>query len=326
MRPRSLIVAPLVLAISLTAAPATTVVVTRPEGGALPPGPTERRRPALVWATAEIAGSLVEVNVATGRVLRRKRTTGGPHNMTVGPGGTVVAGLYASDRIAIVRDGRLTSVRLGGRPHDVKIAGDRIVVANEGAGRLDLVSLTGSPAGRIPLAANPHDLAIAPGGRIAWVTLDGDDRLAAVNLRTRSVRYVPTSHSPHDLLFSPDGRLFVTDWNGAVYVFSRSGAELDGRSLGQQAHHLAFTRDGSEVWITDNGLRVLWVLDTRTLRIVARIRTPGAPHHITITADGRLAVIADNTDGTLLVYRVSTRRLVRTIPVGAGPHGVWAAP
>jgi DNA-binding beta-propeller fold protein YncE len=277
-----------------------------------------------VWAAVESSGTLVEVNAATGGVVRRVRTGGGPHNMTVGPDGTVVAGLYASNGIAIVRDGRLNTVTLGGRPHDVKISGGRIVVANEGAGRLDLVSLAGRLQGRIPLAADPHDLAIAPGGQVAWVTLDGDDRLAVANLRTRTVRYVRTGHSPHDLLFAPDGRLFVTDWNGAVYVFSPSGVELDGRSLGREAHHLAFSADGGQVWITDNALRVIFVLDTRTLRIIAHLPTPGAPHHVAITTDGRLAVVADNSDGTLLVYRVSTRRLVRTIRVGAGPHGVWA--
>jgi DNA-binding beta-propeller fold protein YncE len=321
------VVRPIVLALVVaTLDPIAFRADAAPAGVASPVAPRERRSPALVWTAAEAGGSLVEVNTATGRVLRRRPTDGGPHNMTVGPSGTVVAGLYASNRIAIVRDGRLSTVTLGGRPHDVKIAGGTIVVANEGAGRLDLVSPAGRPMGRIALAANPHDLAIAPGGRIAWVTLDGDDRLAAVNLRTRSVRYVATGRSPHDLLFSPDARLFVTDWNGALYVFSRSGVELDGRSLGREAHHLAFTPDGGEVWITDNSLQVIFVLDAQTLQIVARLRTPGAPHHITVTTDGRLAVVADNTHGSLLIYRVSTRRLVRTIQVGAGAHGVWAAP
>lgn len=321
------VVGPIVLGLLLTTvAPIALRAGAAPSEAAYPVASPERRGPALVWTAAEGAGSLVEVNAAMGRILRRRTTGGGPHNMTVGPDGTVVTGLYASNRIAIVRDGRLNTVTLGGRPHDVKIARGRIVVANEGAARLDLVSLAGRPLGRIPLAANPHNVAIAPDGRTAWVTLDGGDRLAAVNLPTRTVRYVATGHSPHDLLFSPDGRLFVTDWNGAIYVFSRSGTELDGRSLGRQAHHLAFTPDGREVWITDNALHVIFVLDTQTLRIVARLPTPGAPHHVTVTTDGRLAVVADNTNGSLLVYRVSTRRLVRTIRVGAGAHGVWAAP
>lgn len=310
---------------------AVALLLVTPAAYAVPAGTgttagDRQARGTLLWAAVERGGQLVEVNAATGRVMRRVRTNGGPHNMTVAPDGTVVAGLYASNQIAIVRNGRLKRVTLGGRPHDVKVAGGKIVVANAGAGRLDLVTLAGRPAGRVPLDANPHDLAIAPGGRTAWVSLDGSGRLAVVNLRSRSVRYVSTDHSPHDLLFAPDGRLFVTDWNGAIWVFSRSGAEVDGRQLGRQAHHLAFTRDGAEVWITDNALRVVFVLDTRTLRIIARLPTPGAPHHINVTRDGRLAVVADNTDGTLLVYRVSTRRLVRTIRVGAGPHGVWAAP
>src|SRR6266511_2199637 len=105
-------------------------------------------RPSLlVWASVEQDGSIVKVVVGRREVLRRFRTGGGPHNITVGPDGTVAAALYASDGLVLVRHGRLIRVRLGGRPHDVKIAGRTVVVANEGAARLDLVSLQGKRRG-----------------------------------------------------------------------------------------------------------------------------------------------------------------------------------
>ncbi len=221
---------------------------------------------------------------------------------------------------------RSPRVRLGGRPHDVKIAGRTVVVANEGAARLDLVSLQGKRRGRIPLRANPHDIAVQPGTRRVWASLDGDDRLAVVNLSTRHVRYVSTGDRPHDLLFAPDGRLFVTDWSGALHVFSRKGKQLATRKLGEESHHLAFTPDGSQVWVTDNALRRIFVVATHGLRVLARLRFPGAPHHVAITPDGRYAVVADHSRGSLVIYRVATRRRVGTVAVGPGPHGVWAVP
>jgi DNA-binding beta-propeller fold protein YncE len=274
----------------------------------------------------EKGGGIVEVDVARQKVVRRFRTGGGPHNLTVGPDGTVAATLYGSDAIVLVRQGRLTRVTLGGRPHDVKIARKKVVVANEGAARLDLVSVGGERLGKIPLRANPHDIAVQPGTDRVWASLDGNDRLAVADLSTGRVRYIPTGDRPHDLLFAPDGRLFVTDWSGALHVFSKTGKALGTVALGRQSHHLAFTPNGRQVWVTDNALHRIFVVATAGLRILARIRFPGAPHHVAITPDGRVAVVADNTRGSLVIYRVATRRRIGSVAVGQGPHGIWAVP
>jgi DNA-binding beta-propeller fold protein YncE len=244
----------------------------------------------------------------------------------VNKAGTVASALWSERRIVVVRR-KVKPVKLGGAPHDVKMGGGRIVVANQGSRRLQLVSLRGNRRGRILLRANPHDLAITPGGRRAWVTLEGTDDMAFVDLKRRKViRYKSTGKSPHDLLFAPDGRLWVTDWNGAFHVYSRRGRLLKSKALGVEAHHLAFTRDGRQVWITDHGAHRIFVISTRTYKVLKRIRIRGAPHHVTITSDGKKAVVADHDRGLLVVYRVATRTRIGRIPVGAGPHGVWAVP
>jgi len=97
------------------------------------------------------------------------------------------------------------------------------------------VRLDGALVRRILLKADPHDLAIDPQQRHAWVTLEGSDDLAVVDLldRRESVRYVDTDGSPHDILFAPDGKLWVTDWNGALHVFAgRRGRLVESISLG----------------------------------------------------------------------------------------------
>jgi DNA-binding beta-propeller fold protein YncE len=282
----------------------------------------------IVWVSVETAGKVVEVDVGNRDVLRRFDTPGGPHNITVAPDGTVVAALWSSDRIAIIRDGQVEFVALGGAPHDVKIARHMIVVANQGSARVQLVKLDGTFQRRIKLVANPHDLAVDPAQRHAWVTLEGSDDLAVVNLiRRKAVRYVSTGRSPHDILFAPDGTLWVTDWGGSLHVFSvPRGRLLQTIPLGIEAHHMAFTPDGRFAWITDHGADRVFVLRVRTRSVVASKAFPGEPHHVAVTADGRFVVVADHANGRLIVYRAETRRRVGRIRVGAGPHGVWAAP
>ncbi len=289
------------------------------------PSPAERDTSTTVWVAVEDDRRVVEVDLDARRVLREVPVPGHPHNLTVG-GGTVAVTLQGAGIVVMIRGRRVLRVALGGSPHDVKAAGERVVVANEGAARLDVIGPGGDALSAIPLRANPHDLALAPDGITAWVTLDGSDQLAVVDVAASSVeRYVPTGKRPHDILFAPDGRLWVTDWAGAVHVLSPRGRLLRSIALGTEAHHLAFTPDGREAWITDHADRKVFVVSARTLRVLAALPIPGAPHHVAITPDGRLAAVADHDRGSLLVFDVGARRRVAEIPVGHGPHGVWAA-
>jgi sugar lactone lactonase YvrE len=295
------------------------------ESGARPRDPQRKLR-TLVWVGVEDADQLALVDIARAKVVARHDTPGGPHNVTVAGDGTAAAALYGSDRLALVRRGKAQLVDLGGTPHDVKAAGDLFSVANEAARRLDLVK-GGDHATSIDLKAEPHDLAIAPGGGRAWVTLNGTDELAIVDLRARRVeRYAPTGKSPHDILFAPDGRLWVTDWDGPVHVFDGRGKLRGKVGLGEESHHLAFTPDGRQAWITDHGANRIFVVDARSLELIDSLRVSGGPHHVAITPDGALAAVADHDKGTVVVYDVKRRTRVRTLHVGSGPHGVWAVP
>lgn len=281
----------------------------------------------VVWVALEQAGEIVKVDIDRRRVLARRSVVGAPHNLTISPSGrTIATALWSDGSIVLRRGGNQRRAALGGAPHDIKIGGGRVVVANQSAARLDIVGPTGRFRRSITLKADPHDLALRWGGRQAWVSLEGSDDLAVVRLRSGRVRYISTGKAPHDLLFAPDGKLWVTDWRGAVHVFSIRGRRIKTIPIGTEAHHLDFTPDGRQVWITDHGAHRIFVVNAKTYSVRKRFKVPGAPHHIAITSDGDRAVAADHDRGVLIVFNVNKLYRAYTIRVGAGPHGIWATP
>lgn len=306
---------------SATPAPTSGGSVTTPE---VPPTTARWVEGGTVWIANEEGRSLTSVDALSGSRLATYDTPGRPHNIAVSRSGVVAATLPGEGAIFLVRmGGRGRLVSLGGQPHDVKSVGARFVVANEEGRRLQLVDAEGRQSGEIPLPSPPHDVAVTADGRTAWVSLDGSDRLAVVDLEGGALRrLVPTGASPHDLLFAPGGDLWVTDWDGPVRVYSPQGDPKGRVALGQESHHLAFSPDGAEVWVTDNAARRVFVVDTARQAVVDVIETPGAPHHLAIRA-GR-AVVADGT-GAAVVFDVASRRQVAVVPTGAGPHGAAAA-
>jgi DNA-binding beta-propeller fold protein YncE len=281
-----------------------------------------------VWVAVEGANRIAKVNLRTQKVVARRSVPGAPHNLSISPSGrTIATALWNAGSIVVRRNGKQRTVSLGGAPHDVKIAGGRVVVANQTKARLDLVAPKGKFRRSISLKGDPHDLALRRGGRQAWVSLEGSDDLAVVRIpRPSKVRYVSTGKAPHDLLFAPDGKLWVSDWAGAIHVFSKKGRRVKTIPMGVEAHHLDFTPDGRQVWITDHAAERIFVVDTRRYKILKRFSVRGAPHHVAITADGDRAAVADHDRGLVIIYNVNRLRRGKTIRVGAEPHGIWAMP
>lgn len=328
MRIRTLVVVSLVVA-SLVVS--SLVVTSSPTPS--PPQTSDRvtassqSRNRVVWVALEAAGEIVKVDVSSQTVIARRAVPGQPHNLNISPSGTTVAtSLWSGDSVVVRHEGSQSVVNLGGAPHDVKIGSGRVVVTNQTEARLDLVTRQGRFVRSIRLKADPHDLALRWKGRQAWATLDDNDDLAVVSIRSGNVRHVSTRKAPHDILFAPDGKLWVSDWNGAIHVFSKKGRRLKTIPLGVEAHHLAFTPDGDQVWITDHAAHRVFVVRTETYRVIKRFEVAGAPHHIAITSDGDRAVVADHERGLLIVYNVDKLYRATTIRVGAGPHGIWAMP
>ncbi len=119
--------------------------------------------------------------------------------------------------------------------------------------------------------------------------------------------------------------------------------------VGKMPHNVQLSPDGKVVWVTNNGEPdpdpapwhpgmnkaehavmakpgAVWLIDTASDAVVAKIPVGLHPAHVVLTPDGRFAYITNGGDNSVTVIDAAARSVVATIAVGKFPHGVRFAP
>lgn len=121
---------------------------------------------------------------------------------------------------------------------------------------------------------------------------------------------VSVGQTPHNVQVSPDGKFVWVTNNGEP---DAEGAPADkGMSKGE---HTAMAKAGA-----------VWLIDTASDAVVARIPVGMHPAHVVLTPDGRFAYVVNAGENAVSVVDASARRVVATIPVGKFPHGIRFSP
>jgi DNA-binding beta-propeller fold protein YncE len=155
----------------------------------------------------------------------------------------------------------------------------------------------------VAVGGSPHDLAISPDGRRLWVTIDGSAAVQVRSAATGALlREVRPGGAPHDLAFRPSGReVWLSSWSsGRLYAVGASGRRHGSVLAGEEPHHFAFGL--GRLWTSDNGGGTLVRLNPRSRRVVGRTPVGRAPHHVAVS--GRRVLVAVNgTDRVAVVSR-----------------------
>ena len=125
------------------------------------------------------------------------------------------------------------------------------------------------------------------------------------------VATIPVGRGPHNIQVSPDGRLAWVTTNG------------ERRKLEAEQEHKGMPKREHE-GMTEAGQ--VWVIDTATDQVVARVPVGRHPAHVVLTPDSRFAYVTNGGENTVSVVDTDTRHVVATIPVGAYPHGIRISP
>jgi YVTN family beta-propeller protein len=116
---------------------------------------------------------------------------------------------------------------------------------------------------------------------------------------------------PHNVQVSPDGK--------AVWVTNQGEAG----QADDDAAHQAMSKSEHEVM---RRAGAVWLIDTGSHAVVARVTVGMHPAHVVLSPDGRIAYVTNGGDNTVSVIDASTQRRVSTIAVGKFPHGIRVSP
>ncbi|HEY6934937.1 MAG TPA: YncE family protein [Marmoricola sp.] len=251
-----------------------------------------------LYVEASVANRLVAIDPRTGRIKKRIRQTR-PYNLYFTPDGRRAIVMAEEDdeilfddphtfkRRAVVKD---RSCR-GPNHADFSANGRYFIVSCEFSGSLLKVStLQHKVIGRLqlPPGAKPQDVRLSPTGREFFVADMGRDKLLRISWKRFHVDgVINTPAMPHGIYFSRDGRrLFLSDRGaGKVSVINLARHRIvDTWTIpgGGSPDMGGVSADGKTLWLSGRYDGYVYGWNTRTGKLVARIRVGGSPHGLLV--------------------------------------------
>lgn len=274
------------------------------------------------------------VDTGANRVLTTIPIPAGPHGLVISPDGLRV---YASSDgastvsvISTVTDRVVSTIDVGTAPHGLAITRDgrQVLAAVFGASQVAVIDgVRNQVVARIPVG-NPHNIAISPDGKTAYVASQQPGATALVILdlmAKRQVGTVPLDKTPRALSFSPDGSVLYVTLAGsdAVQIVDPKRNQITGQiPVGASPHHPLFTTNGAYGLVVSQGPGELAVISRSTAKVIGTVSVGKLPHWIATSSDGDTAYVTNEGSNTVSVVDVEKQRVLATIPVGAAPRKI----
>jgi YVTN family beta-propeller protein len=171
-----------------------------------------------------------------------------------------------------------------------------------------------------PLAKNAGGDAFHGGGQHFLSQDDPEWRIMADWVAGATSRRAPTGLVPRIIQTNaagPDSYVIDPETNQVVGV-------IDDVEI---AHGITSAPDGSQLYLSNESLHSLDVIDSRTLRVKRRIALSGRPNNISVSKDGsKVYVGIMEMPGSVDIIDVQSMTNAKTLPVHGAIHNVYVTP
>jgi YVTN family beta-propeller protein len=224
-----------------------------------------------------------------------------------------------------------------GEAGTVAVTSDLLIVLNKSDHEAALVDpVTLEVVARLPTGRGPHEVAVSPDGRRAYVSNYGmfnvfregqrvdepGHTLTVLDLERRAVadtfdlgKYT----KPHGILVSRDGRRLWVTCEGAQSVLeldAASGAVLKDWTTGQDVSHMiAPSRDEARLFVANIRSGSATVIERASGRVTTVVTAPGT-EGVDVTPDGREVWVTNRADSSISVIDPARGAVVAKIESG----------
>ena len=188
-------------------------------------------------------------------------------------------------------------------------------------------------------AQRPHEVAISPDARTAYVSVYGDGvfgrnphpghTIAIIDLPTRrmvgSIDVSPY-RAPHGMQVDAAGRLYVAcDLDQKVLVIDPASRHIEAAiDAGETGHWIALAPAESRLYVSGHGASpFISVIDVQSRRVIDRIPVEHGTMGITVSPDGRTVLAADAAGPILHIISARTNRETGQVRVRDYDRGLY---
>jgi DNA-binding beta-propeller fold protein YncE len=182
-----------------------------------------------------------------------------------------------------------------------------------------------------PTGREPTNVAIAPGGRAAFVASQYSFRVDRIDLERRQIdgAWHTPANEPFQAAVSPDGRLvFATGNAGFLYFFdARTGLSHGAVQVSAAPNGLAVSSDGSRVYVTHLRSAEIGVVEVGTERyhVLGRMDDQEG-QGIVLSPDGKVVYAVSENAGELCAFDAVTGARLALVRTGPSPFGLALTP
>ena len=208
------------------------------------------------------------------------------------------------------------------------LAGSSLLVLNKTDNTAVFVDAKTYEVGaKLPTGAGPHEVAVSPDGRLAYVANYGTrdnpgHTLTVIDIRARSVaRTIDLGEfrRPHGIHVSRDGKLvWVTcEANQSVIgVDTATGKVVESFLTGQEVSHMVVpSADENKLYVANIGSGTVSVVDRKT-KVVKNLVTGKGAEGIDLSPDGRWVWVTNREANTLSVIDAANDAVTASFPSG----------
>ncbi len=197
---------------------------------------------------------------------------------------------------------------------------------------------SGEELARLSTGPNPHEVAVTPDGRLAFVADYGGNSLTVVDVAKREAigKVDLGEHTrPHGITVSRDGASVWVTTEGSQHLVEvdvasrRVAARRVTRAIrtGQRVTHMVvLAEDRGKAYTANIGSGNVTAIDLRSGAVIRHIATGAGAEGIAVTPDGRYVLVTNREAGTFSVIDPATDEVVHSMEVGGFPIRVEVTP